>query len=68
MDVSKKKLQERKENDTTRRRSTFDEQLKLVEVERQWYKQFPVTYVNTDEVIVEETELYFMKWVGEKRI
>ncbi|PFA15645.1 MULTISPECIES: AAA family ATPase [Bacillus cereus group] len=68
LDVSKKKLQERKENDTTRRRSTFDEQLKLVEVERQWYKQFPVTYVNTDEVIVEETELYFMKWVGEKRI
>ncbi|MEY8350583.1 AAA family ATPase [Bacillus cereus] len=68
LDVSKKKLQERKENDTSRRRSTFEEQLEWVEVEREWYKQFSVTYVNTDEVTVEETEVYFMKWVREKKI
>lgn len=67
LDVSKKILQERKENDTSRRRSSFEEQLELVEVEREWYKQFSVTYVNTDEVTVEETEVYFMKWVREKR-
>ncbi|PEY32998.1 ATP-binding protein [Bacillus cereus] len=68
LDVSKKILQERKEDDKARRRSTFEEQLELVEVERQWYKQFSVTYVNTDQVTVEETEVYFMKWVKEKRI
>jgi len=67
LDVSKKILQERKENDTSRRRSSFEEQLELVEVEREWYKQFAVTYVNTDEVTVEETVVYFMKWVREKR-
>ena len=67
LDVSKKILQERKENDTSRRRSTFEEQLELIEVEREWYKQFSATYVNTDEVTVEETEVYFMKWVREKR-
>ncbi|WP_439741219.1 AAA family ATPase [Bacillus pseudomycoides] len=68
LDVSKKILQERKKNDNTRRRSTFEEQLELVEIEKQWYQQFPVTYVNTDEATVEETEVYFMKWVKEKSI
>ncbi|MGG3528418.1 ATP-binding protein [Bacillus pseudomycoides] len=68
LDVSKKILQERKKNDNTRRRSTFEKQLELVEIEKQWYKQFPVTYVNTDEVTVEATEVYFMKWVKEKSI
>ncbi|MDM5155784.1 AAA family ATPase [Bacillus sp. DX1.1] len=68
LDVSKKRLQERKEKDKTRRRSTFEEQLELVETEKQWYKQFPVTYVNTDEVTIEKIELYFMRWMKEKRI
>ncbi|MDR4191321.1 AAA family ATPase, partial [Bacillus pseudomycoides] len=68
LDVSKKILQERKKNDNTRRRSTFEKQLELAEIEKQWYKQFPVTYVNTDEATVEETERYFMKWVKEKSI
>ncbi|MBY0598701.1 AAA family ATPase [Bacillus bingmayongensis] len=67
LDVSKKKLQERKENDTLRRRSTFEGQLELINTEKQWYKQFPVTYVNTDEATVGETELYFMKWLNEKK-
>ncbi|PFK28028.1 ATP-binding protein [Bacillus cereus] len=66
LDVSKKKLQERKENDTTRRRSTFEEQLNLVKTEREWYQQFPVTYVNTDEVTIGETEEYFIKWINVK--
>ncbi|MEN1934160.1 AAA family ATPase [Paenibacillus sp. 102] len=68
LEVSKRILQERKENDKTRRRSTFEEQLELVEVERQWYKQFPFTYVNTDEATVGETEVYFMKWLHEKKM
>ncbi len=68
LDVSKKILQERKKNDNTRRRSTFEKQLELAEIEKQWYKQFPVIYVNTDEATVEETERYFMKWVKEKSI
>ncbi|MBO1580995.1 AAA family ATPase [Bacillus sp. XF8] len=67
LDVSKKKLQERKENDTSRRRSTFEGQLELINTEKQWYKQFPVTYVNTDEATVGETEVYFMKWLNEKK-
>ncbi|WP_410983307.1 AAA family ATPase [Bacillus cereus] len=66
LDVSKKKLQERKENDTSRRRSTFGEQLNLVETEREWYKQFPVTYVNTDGATVGGTEEYFIKWINVK--
>ncbi|HEK9102042.1 AAA family ATPase [Bacillus pfraonensis] len=67
LDISKKKLQERKESDTSRRRSTFEEQLELVEVEREWYKHLPVTYVNADEVTVGETEYYFIKWLNAKR-
>ncbi|PEE38584.1 ATP/GTP-binding protein [Bacillus pseudomycoides] len=67
LDVSKKILQERKKNDNTRRRSTFEEQLELINTEKQWYQQFPVTYVNTDEATVEETEVFFVKWLREKK-
>ncbi len=67
LDVSKKILQERKKNDNTRRRSTFEEQIELINTEKQWYQQFPVTYVNTDEATVEETEVFFVKWLREKK-
>ncbi|CAI8977396.1 ATP-binding protein [Bacillus cereus VDM021] len=67
LDVSKKILQERKKNDNTRRRSTFEEQLELINTEKQWYQQFPVTYVNTDEATVEETEVFLVKWLREKK-
>ncbi|MBO1627176.1 AAA family ATPase [Bacillus arachidis] len=67
LDVSKENLQERKENDNTRRRSTFEKQLEWLGIEKQWYEQFPITYVDADEVAVEETEVYFMKWLNEKK-
>ncbi|MDM5189304.1 AAA family ATPase [Bacillus sp. DX4.1] len=66
--VSKEVLQQRKEKDITRRRSTFEEQLELVEAEQRWYKQFPVTYVDVDKKKIEEVEMYFMKWMEENHM
>lgn len=57
-------LQKRKESDI-RQRSTFEEQMKLIEIEKSWYEQFPVTYLNVDVKSVEEVEYDFIKWLGE---
>lgn len=65
LDVSKENLYNRKNNDTERNRSTFEEQFKLVEIEKEWYKQFPVTYVDTNRLSVDELEAYFMRWLKE---
>ncbi|MEK4933950.1 MULTISPECIES: AAA family ATPase [Bacillus] len=66
LDVSKENLYDRKNNDRARNRSTFDEQFKLVEIEKKWYKQFPITYVNTNVLAVDELEAYFIGWLKEK--
>ncbi|HDR4723767.1 ATP-binding protein [Bacillus cereus group sp. Sample62] len=66
LDVTKKNVYDRKNNDRTRNRSTFEEQFKLVETEKEWYKQFPVTYVDTNRLTVDELEAYFMGWLKEK--
>lgn len=66
LDVTKKNVYNRKNNDRTRKRSTFEEQFKLVEAEKEWYKQFPVTYVDTNTLTVDELESYFMGWLKEK--
>lgn len=66
LDSSKSNLYNRKNNDRTRNRSTFEEQFKLVEIEKDWYKQFPVTYVDTNRLTAEELEVYFMDWLKEK--
>lgn len=63
LDVSESNLYDRKNNDRTRNRSTFEEQFKLVETEKDWYKQFPVTYVDTNRVAVDALESYFAKWL-----
>ncbi|MGG1792823.1 AAA family ATPase [Bacillus mycoides] len=68
LDVSKESLYDRRNNDRTRNRSTFEEQFKLVEVEKEWYKQFPVTYVDTNILSVDELEAYFIGWLREKRL
>ncbi|MCP1124496.1 ATP-binding protein [Bacillus sp. 3103sda1] len=64
--ASKEVLQKRKESDDIRQRSTFEEQMKLIEIEKSWYEQFPVTYLNVDAKLVEEVEHYFIKWLGER--
>lgn len=66
LDVTKKNVYDRKNNDRTRTRSTFEEQFKLVETEKEWYKQFPVTYADTNRLTVNELEAYFMEWLREK--
>lgn len=66
LDVTKKNVYDRKNNDRTRKRSTFEEQFKLVETEKDWYKQFPVTYVDTNRLTAEELEVYFMDWLKER--
>ncbi|MCU5517750.1 ATP-binding protein, partial [Bacillus wiedmannii] len=66
LDVTKKNVYDRKNNDRTRNRSTFEEQFKLVETEKEWYKQFPITYVDTNTLTVDELEAYFMGWLKEK--
>ncbi|MBS9806111.1 AAA family ATPase [Bacillus cereus] len=66
LDVTKKNVYDRKNNDRTRNRSTFEEQFKLVETEKDWYKQFPVTYVDTNRLIVDDLEVYFMDWLKER--
>ncbi|MDY7965218.1 AAA family ATPase [Bacillus thuringiensis] len=63
LDVTKKNVYDRKNNDRTRNRSTFEEQFKLVETEKDWYKQFPVTYVDTNRLTVDDLEVYFMDWL-----
>ncbi|MCC2377417.1 ATP-binding protein [Bacillus wiedmannii] len=66
LDGSESNLYNRKNNDRTRNRSTFEEQFKLVEIEKDWYKQFPVTYVDTNTLTAEELEVYFMDWLKER--
>ncbi|MGZ7151651.1 AAA family ATPase [Bacillus sp. BC08] len=66
LDVTKKNVYDRKNNDRTRKRSTFEEQFKLVETEKDWYKQFPVTYVDTNRLTVDELEIYFMRCLKER--
>ncbi|MEJ3737498.1 AAA family ATPase [Bacillus tropicus] len=66
LDSSESNLYNRKNNDRTRNRSTFEEQFKLVETEKDWYKQFPVTYVDTNRLTAEELEVYFMDWLKER--
>ncbi|WP_242283331.1 AAA family ATPase [Bacillus cereus] len=66
LDVTKKNVYDRKNNDRTRNRSTFEEQFKLVETEKDWYKQFPVTYVDTNRLIVDDLEVYFMDCLKER--
>ena len=66
LDVSKENLYNRKNNDTERNRSTFEEQFTLVEIEKEWYKQFPVTYVDTNRLSVDDLDIYFMDWLKEK--
>ncbi|MEH7243499.1 ATP-binding protein [Bacillus thuringiensis] len=68
LDVTKKNVYDRKNNDRTRKRSTFDEQFKLVETEKGWYRQFPVTYLDTNRLTVDELEAYFMRWLKEKAL
>lgn len=68
LDVTKKNVYNRKNNDRTRNRSTFEEQFKLVETEKDWYKQFPVTYVDTNRLTAEELEVYFMRWLKEREL
>ena len=63
-----KNVYDRKNNDRTRKRSTFDEQFKLVETEKDWYRQFPVTYLDTNRLTVDELEAYFMRWLKEKAL
>ncbi|OJE41543.1 ATP-binding protein [Bacillus tropicus] len=63
LDSSESNLYNRKNNDRTRNRSTFEEQFKLVETEKDWYKQFPVTYVDTNRLTADALEVYFMKWL-----
>ncbi|GAB6471260.1 AAA family ATPase [Bacillus cereus] len=63
LDSSESNLYNRKNNDRTRNRSTFEEQFKLVETEKDWYKQFPVTYVDTNRLAVDALESYFAKWL-----
>lgn len=66
LDVSESNLYDRKNNDRTRKRSTFEEQFKLAETEKDWYKQFPVTYVDTNRLTVDDLEVYFMDWLKER--
>ncbi len=66
LDVSESNLYDRKNNDRTRNRSTFEEQFKLAETEKDWYKQFPVTYVDTNRLTVDDLEVYFMDWLKER--
>ncbi|MDM5039158.1 AAA family ATPase [Bacillus sp. OR-18] len=66
LDVTKKNVYDRKNNDRTRNRSTFEEQFKLAETEKDWYKQFPVTYVDTNRLTVDNLEVYFMDWLKER--
>ncbi|HDR7793528.1 TPA: AAA family ATPase [Bacillus luti] len=66
LDSSESNLYNRKNNDRTRNRSTFEEQFKLVETEKDWYKQFPVTYVDTNRLSADALEVYFMKWLKER--
>ncbi|MHC8667986.1 AAA family ATPase [Bacillus cereus] len=66
LDVKKKNVYDRKNNDRTRNRSTFEEQFKLAETEKDWYKQFPVTYVDTNRLTVDDLEVYFMDWLKER--
>ncbi|PDY93896.1 ATP-binding protein [Bacillus anthracis] len=66
LDSSESNLYNRKNNDRARNRSTFEEQFKLVETEKDWYKQFPVTYVDTNRLTAEELEVYFMDWLKER--
>ncbi|MED0872952.1 AAA family ATPase [Bacillus mobilis] len=68
LDVSKGNLYDRKNNDPTKHRSTFEGQFKLVETEKDWYKQFPITYVDTNRLTVDDLEAYFMRWLKEKRL
>ncbi|MCU5454115.1 ATP-binding protein [Bacillus cereus] len=68
LDVTKKNVYDRKNNDRTRKRSTSDEQFKLVETEKDWYRQFPVTYLDTNRLTVDELEAYFMRWLKEKAL
>lgn len=63
LDGSESNLYDRKNNDRTRNRSTFEELFKLVETEKDWYKQFLVTYVDTNRLSVDALESYFMKWL-----
>lgn len=66
LDVTKKNVYDRKNSDRTRNRSTFEEQFKLIETEKEWYKQFPVTYVDTNRLTMDELEAYFMRWLKER--
>ena len=66
LDVAKENVYDRTNNDRVRNRSTFEEQLKLVETEKEWYKQFPVTYVDTNALSVDELEAYFIRWLKER--
>ncbi|WP_242307390.1 AAA family ATPase [Bacillus cereus group sp. BfR-BA-01524] len=68
LDVTKKNVYDRKNNDRTRNRSTFEEQFKLVETEKDWYKQFPVNYVDTNRLTVDDLEVYFMDWLKEREL
>ncbi|MDL2417622.1 AAA family ATPase [Bacillus tropicus] len=68
LDATKKNVYNRKNSDRTRNRSTFEEQFKLVETEKDWYKQFPVTYVDTNRLTAEELEVYFMRWLKEREL
>lgn len=59
-------LYDRKINDRTRNRSTFEEQFKLVETEKTGIKNLPVTYVDTNRLTVDDLEVYFMDWLKER--
>lgn len=63
LDVSESNLYDRKNNDRKRNRSTFEEQFKLVETEKDWYKQFPVTYLDKNRLSADTLGVYFMKWL-----
>ena len=56
-------LRERKALDTTRKRNSFEKNLKLYPYEQQWYKQFNATIIDVDDLSKEDVQNLTMNFL-----
>jgi deoxyadenosine/deoxycytidine kinase len=67
LDASVQTLYERKQSDMTRKRNSFEQNMKLYPYEKEWFQQFHTYFVNVDEKSLHEIEKWTLAFLREMK-
>lgn len=65
LDASKETLNKRKQSDLSRRRSSFDKNIKLYQFEKNWFEQFKTKFVDVNNKTPEQLEKWTLNFLKE---